>query len=136
MMQQERDEITYDSEAPSNNLIVDELRLTHEHFVFKWTSIDPKIKCSEIVASINVEKVTPKVVAIVTKQLRNTIPVYGLDCAGQASDAAGANWVTAREITATHSTKDILPEELMDKYSKIDFDVTIVTKDLTSPKTL
>ena len=132
MAQQVRDEITDDSEAPSNNSIMDELRLAHEHLVFKWTSIDPNIKCSEIVASINVEKVTPEVVAIVTEQLRNTIPIYGLDCAGQASDAAGANWVAAREITATHSTKDVLSEELMNNYPEIDFDVSIVAKDPVS----
>ena len=132
MAQQVRDEITDDGETPSSNSIMDELRLAHEHLVFKWTSIDPKIKCSEIVASINVEKVTPEVVAMVTEQLRNTIPIYGLYCAGQASDAAGANWVAAREITATHSTKDILSEELMNNYPEIDFDVSIVAKDPVS----
>ena len=105
---------------------MDELRLAHEHLVFKRTSIDPEIKCSEIVASINVEKVTPKVVAMMTEQLRDTTPIYGLDCAGQAFDAAGANWVAAREITLTHSTKDILPQKLMDKYSEIDFGVTVI----------
>ena len=78
------------------------------------------------------EKVTPKVVAMATEQLRNTIPIYGLDCAGQASDAVGANWVAAREITATHSTKDILSEELMNNYPEIDFDVSIVAKDPVS----
>ena len=132
MAQQVRDEITDDGETPSSNSIMDELRLAHEHLVFKWTSIDPKIKCSEIVASINVEKVTPEVVAMVTEQLRNTIPIYGLDCAGQASDAAGANWVAAREIAATHSTKDILPQELINNYPEIDFNVSIVTKDPVS----
>ena len=69
---------------------------------------------------------------MVTEQLRNTIPMYGLDDTGQASDAAGANWVATREITATHSTKDILPQELMDKLLEIDFDVTIVAKDPVS----
>ena len=71
--QQVGDEVTDDSKGPSNNSIMGELRLTHEHLVFKWTSVDPKIKCSEIVASSNVEKVTPGVVAMVTEQLRNTI---------------------------------------------------------------
>ena len=78
------------------------------------------------------EKVTPQVVAVVTKQLRNTMPIYGMDCAGQASDAAGATWVAARDITATHSTKDILQQERMDMYPEIDFDVAIVAKDPVS----
>ena len=132
MAQQVRDEVSDGSEAPSNNSIMDELRLAHEHLVFKWTSIDPNTKCSEIVASINVEKVTPEVVAMVTEQLRNTMPIYGMDCAGQASDAAGANWVAARDITATHSTKDVLRQELMDTYPEIDFDVATVAKDPVS----
>ena len=73
MAQEVHEEITDDIKKLSNNSIMDKLRLAHEHLVFKWTSVDPKIKCSEIVASSNVEKVTPGVVAMVTEQLRNTI---------------------------------------------------------------
>ena len=64
MMQQVCEKITNNSEAPSKKTIMDKLRLAHKHLVFEWTSIDSKIKCSEIVAPINVEKVTPKVVAM------------------------------------------------------------------------
>ena len=132
MAQQVRDKVSDGSKAPSNNSIMDDLRLAHKHLVFKWTYIDPKTKCLEIVASINVEKVTSQVVAAVTEQLRNTMPIYGTDCAGQASDAAGANWVAARDITATHSTKDVLQQELINMYPEIDFDVATVAKNPVS----
>jgi hypothetical protein len=42
MAQQVRDEVTDDSKVPSNNSIIDDLRLAHKHLVFKWKSIDPK----------------------------------------------------------------------------------------------
>ena len=74
------------------------------------------------------EKVTPEVVFMATDQLGNTIPIYGLDCAWQASAAAGANWVAAREITATYSTKGILSQQLIDNYPEINFNVSIVAK--------
>ena len=78
------------------------------------------------------EKVTPKVVAMVTEQLRNTIPIYGLDCVELALDAVGVNWVAAQEITVIHSTKGILPQELMNKYPEINSDASIVAKDPVS----
>ena len=76
---------------PSHNSIMDELRLAHEHLVFKWTSVDPKVKCSEIVAPINVESVTPVVIATITEQLRQIMPVYALGTIGGTSDVAGPN---------------------------------------------
>ena len=50
MAQEVHEEITDDIKKLSNNSIMDKLRLAHEHLVFKWTSVDPKIKCLEIVA--------------------------------------------------------------------------------------
>ena len=52
-----------------------------------------------------------------------------MGCAGKASDTAGANRVAARDITVTHSTKDVLPHTLMENYPEIDFDVATVAKD-------
>ena len=40
--------------------IPDELRLANEFQVFTFTSIDPDIKCSKIVSSISVGKLTPE----------------------------------------------------------------------------
>ncbi len=37
-----------------SSIILENLPLAEEHLIFKWVSIDPNIKCSEIVASINV----------------------------------------------------------------------------------
>jgi hypothetical protein len=40
--------------AVQQNSILDNLLLAEEHLVFKFSSIDPGVKCSEIVASVNV----------------------------------------------------------------------------------
>ena len=75
------------------------------------------------------ENVIPKVVALVIEQLRNTTPIYGIDCARQVSNKAGANWIAARDMVATLSIWDIVPQDLMEKYLEIDFDVADVSKD-------
>ena len=102
--------------------------MANEHLVFKIQSIDPSVKLSEIVASINIEKVTPQIIASITYLLLDTLPVYGLAGVVSASDAAGCNWA-AYIAMATDSLKDILPVELRDEYPSIDFDVKIAFKD-------
>lgn len=108
---------------------MDELQLAHEHLVFKWTSLDPEIKCSEVVASINVDKVTPEVIATITELLRDTIPVYDLECAMGVSDAAGCNWVAFKDILSSQTIRTILPQSILDDYPDIDFDVMTVSQD-------
>ena len=98
--------------------------MANEHLVFKIQSIDPSVKLSEIVASINIEKVTPQIIASITYLLLDTLPVYGLAGVVSASDAAGCNWA-AYIAMATDSFKDILPVELRNKFPSIDFDVKI-----------
>ena len=108
---------------------MDELRLAHEHLVFKWTSMDPNVKCSKIIVSVNVETVTPVVIATITEQLWEILPVYGLVCAGQASGTAGANWVAAKDIIATRSVQKNITDATKEKYPGIDFNVRIIWKD-------
>ncbi|KAL9182387.1 hypothetical protein ACHAXT_013039 [Thalassiosira profunda] len=117
------------STARPHNSIMDELKLAKEHLVFKWTSIDPNVKCSEIVASINVNKVTPEIITEITEILGDTMPVNGLECVMETSDAAGCNWVAFKDIMATHSIHDVLPAELMAEYPEIDFDIMCVCQD-------
>ena len=107
---------------------MDELRLASEHLVFKWTSLDPDIKCSEVSASINISKVTPQIITTITELLRDTMPVYGFKCAMETSDAAGCNWVAFKDILSTHSISDVLPKEIMNKYPDVDFDIACVTQ--------
>ena len=76
------------STQPKNS-VLDELRLAQQHLVFKWTSLDPEIKCSEVVASINVEKVSLEIITMITGLLRSTVPIYGLKAQMEVSDAAG-----------------------------------------------
>jgi hypothetical protein len=47
------------------NSILDNLPIADEHLVFKFSSIDPGVKCSEIVATVNVKKVTSGIITSV-----------------------------------------------------------------------
>ena len=107
---------------------MDELRLAHEHLVFKWSLLDPDTKCLEVIASINIEKVMPEIIIKTTELLRDTMPVFGLECAMETSDAAGCNWVSFNTMS-THSIEDILLKALMEKYLSIEFKLACVTKD-------
>ena len=109
--------------------MLDELRLAHEHLVFKWTSLDPDIKCSQVVASINIKKVTPEIITTITELLRTIMSIYGLECSMEVSGAAGCNWVAFRDMMSTHTLSRILLKDLMSQHPDIDFDVKIVDLD-------
>ncbi len=70
--------------------IFDQLHLTTEHTVFKWTSLDTSIKCSEIVASINVEKVMPKLMTLILEQLCDLLPNFCLQVVFVVAEATGS----------------------------------------------
>jgi hypothetical protein len=82
-----------EGEGVQQNSILDNLPLAKEHLVFKFSSIDPQIKCSEIVALVNVTKVTHGVITSVIIALRDLLPMVDLDIGMAMSDAAGCNWV-------------------------------------------
>jgi hypothetical protein len=105
------------------------LPLAEEHLIFKWVSIDPNIKCSEIVASINVTQVTAAVITSVMISLRDTLPIYDLEIRMATSDAAGCNWLSFGDTLSTHTHRDALPSWISDKYPAIDCDVRCLTKD-------
>jgi hypothetical protein len=65
-------------EGVQQNSILDNLPLAQEHLVFKLSSIAPQIKCSKIVASVNVTKVTPGVITSVIIALRDLLQMVGL----------------------------------------------------------
>ena len=107
---------------------MDKLRLAHEHLVFKWSSLDPDIKCSEVVASIIIEKVTLEIITKIIELLRDTMSVFGLEYTIETLDAAGCNWVSFNTMS-THTLEDILPKALVEKYPSIEFKLDCVTKD-------
>ena len=82
--------------AVQQNSILDNLLLAEEHLVFKFSSIDPGVKCSEIVASVNVGKVTSSIITAIMISLRDLLPMVGLEIGMVTSDAAGCNWVSFR----------------------------------------
>jgi hypothetical protein len=84
------------------NSILDNLPLAQEHLVFKLSSINPQIKCSEIVASVNVTKVTPGVITSMIIALRDLLPMVGLHLGMATSDAAGCNWVSYHDTLSSH----------------------------------
>ena len=114
-----------DPEDVKSNSILDELKLAQEHLVFKWTSTDPETKCSEIVASINVEVVTAQLVASVLDRLRDTLPIYGIHVSFATADAAGSTWKAFASM-AEHPVSKIIPGVLRDEYVSIDFSINIV----------
>lgn len=111
--------------------ILDNLRLAKEHLVFKWTSIDPDVTCSEIVASINIETCTPQVVAAIFTRLRDTLPIYGLKVSHGVADAAGCNWLAFTTMSDL-PVSELLPQDLIAKYDIINFNIRIVQKDPVS----
>jgi hypothetical protein len=111
--------------AVQQNSILDNLLLAEEHLVFKFSSIDPGVKCSEIVASVNVAKVTSSIITAIMIYLRDLLPMpmVALEIGMATSDAAGCNWVSFWDTLSTHTFRDVLPCEILDKYSMVDFDV-------------
>jgi len=87
--------------------------LAEEHLVFKFSSIDPGEKCSEIVASVNVAKVTSSIITAIMISLRDLIPMVGSEIGMATSDAAGCNWVLFQDTLSTHIFQDALPCEIL-----------------------
>jgi hypothetical protein len=111
------------------NAILDNLPLAEEHLVFKFSSLDATIKCNEIVASVNVSKVTPEIITSIMISLREILGMACLAIGFATSDAAGCNWVSFRETLATSTFREALPREILDKYPSIDFDVKCLMRD-------
>jgi len=109
--------------------ILENLPLAEEHLVFKWASIAPDIKCSEIVASINVSKVTVAVITSVMISLRDTLPMFGLKLSMATSNAAGCNWLSFGDTLLTHTHRDALPSWIPDKFPNTEYDVRCLMKD-------
>jgi hypothetical protein len=109
--------------------ILDNLPLAEEHLIFKFSSIDPRVKCSDIVASVNVTKVTSGVITSVMISLRNLLPMIGLEVGMATSDAAGCNWVSYCDTLSTHTYRDALQREILDMYPTVDFDVQCLMAD-------
>ena len=57
------------TEQPQHSSIFENIPLAKEHVVFKFLSMDPTVKCLEIVASVNVEKVTPTIISTILTSL-------------------------------------------------------------------
>ena len=57
--------------------------------MFKFSSIDPGVKCSEIVATKNAKKVTSGIITSVMIALRDLLPMVGLVLGMATSGAAG-----------------------------------------------
>ena len=114
--------------AYEQSSILENLSLANEHLIFKWVSIDPDIKCLEIVASINVAKVTPAVITSIMISLWDTLPMFGLELSMATSDAADCNWLSFGTLS-THTHRDALPVWIHDKYPNINYDVMCLMKD-------
>jgi hypothetical protein len=89
--------------------------------------MDPTIRYSKVVASINMNKVTPAIITSIIMLLMDTLPIFGLEVGMATSDDAGCNWVLFQGL-ATHTFCNALPQQLMDKYPAINFDVRCLAR--------
>ena len=71
--------------------------------MFKFSSIDPGVKCLEIVASVNVAKVTSVIITAIMISLLDLLPTVGLEIGMATSDATGCNWVSFWGTLPTHT---------------------------------
>jgi hypothetical protein len=74
------------------NSILDELPLAKEHLVFKFSMMDPGIKCLKIVALVNVNSISSAVIPSIIMALQDTLPMFSLEIGMATLDAAGCNW--------------------------------------------
>ncbi len=121
-----------EGEGVQQNSILDNLLLAQEHLVFKLSSIDPQVKISEMVAPVNVTKVTPGVITSVIIALRNLLPMVGLHIGMATSDAAGGagcNWVSYCDKLSSHTFQYSLPQVMIDNFPMVDFDVKCLMTD-------
>ena len=103
LAQKVKDAECNEGEGVQQNSILDNIPLAQEHIIFKFSSIDPQIKCSEIVASVNVTKVTPGVITSVIIALCDLLPMVGLHIGMATSDAASCNWVSYQDTLSSHT---------------------------------
>ena len=118
-----------EDEGVQQNAILDNLPLAQEHLVFKFSSINLQIKCSEIVISMNVKKVTPRVITSVIIALHDLLPMVGLHVGMAMSDAASCNWVSYCNTLSSHTFQDELRKVMLDNYPTVDFDVKCLMAD-------
>ncbi len=118
-----------DEALKQNNSILDSLLFAQEHLVFKFSSINLQIKCSEMLASVNVTKVTAGVITSMIIALDDLLPMVGLEIEMATSDAAGCNWVLYCDMLSSHTFRDALPQDMLDDYPTIDFDVKCLMMD-------
>jgi hypothetical protein len=118
-----------EDEVAQQNSILDNLPLAQEHLVFKFSSIDLQVKFLEIVASVNVTKLTPGVITSVIIAPSYFLPVLGLDIGMATSDLASYNWVLYCNNLSSHTFQDALPQEMLDEYPTINFDVKCLMTD-------
>jgi hypothetical protein len=115
---------------------LDNLPLAEEHLIFKFSSTDLQVKCSEIVASANVTKATSRVITSVIIALHDPLPMVGLKVGMATSEATGCNWVSYPDTLSTHSFCDALPLEILEKYTEINFDAKFLMTDPVTKKWL
>jgi hypothetical protein len=126
-----KDNVTTISAQQQNIFILENLTLAEEHLVFKYSIMDPNIKCSKVVVSVNMNKVTPAIITSIMTLLRDTLPIFGLEVGMATSNAAGCNWVSCQDLT-THTFCIALPHQLVDKYPTINFNVMCLAKHLVT----
>ena len=106
--------------------------------IVKWTLLDPDVKVSEILASIDVDKVSLCVVYGIIHSLIEILPFYGMFCGEVTSYVDGSNW-KAFEATPSHvavSVIDIYQLNCGSSFQKLTFLIVHAEKSLVSDEYL
>jgi hypothetical protein len=116
------------TEQPQHSSFFDNIPLAKEHVVFKFSTMDPTVKCLKIVASVNVKKVTPTIISTILTSLQDVMPCYGFEIGAATCDAAGCNWVSFCDMLSTHTFNDAMPR-IVDQFPLIDFNIKCLVRD-------
>jgi hypothetical protein len=81
-----KDNVTTFSAQQQNISILDNLTLAEEHLVFKYSIMDPNIKCSKVVATVNMNKVVDHLRPTMDKPVKMYCYIFPPKCTGTLWD--------------------------------------------------
>ena len=114
--------------------IIDNLLLADQNLCLRWTSLDPDVKMSEIIATIDVSKTTPEVVAALAIEAMDiAASTYGIYTSSMFADDAGENAKFADTFSVL-AAKDLMDEAQVKDYEAkgVDLSVRVGFNDLTT----
>ena len=113
--------------------IMDSIKLADQHLVGMWPTLFPDVEdgCNEMIVSTDVEIVLALVMYRLVNLCSQTLPTCKHPIGVNLVDVASPN-TKAFLAESKHSAKYILPRDLMNEYSCIDFSMKHILVDLAT----